>query len=83
MSRGPKIVCIVEARYGSSRLPGKVLMPILGKPMLARMLERVTRARTLDAIVVACPVGDEDNAVHSLLNQRREDGVEFVRAAHG
>jgi spore coat polysaccharide biosynthesis protein SpsF len=66
MSTGQKIVCIVEARYRSSRLPGKVLMPILGKPMLARMLERVSRARTLDAIVVACPVGDEDDAVEDV-----------------
>jgi spore coat polysaccharide biosynthesis protein SpsF len=63
MSTGPRIVCIVEARYRSSRLPGKVLMPILDKPMLSRMLERVSRARALDAIMVACPVGEEDDAV--------------------
>jgi spore coat polysaccharide biosynthesis protein SpsF len=66
MSNAPKIVCIVEARYRSSRLPGKVLMPILGKAMLARMLERVSRARTLDAIVVACPESDEDDAVEKV-----------------
>jgi Spore coat polysaccharide biosynthesis protein F, CMP-KDO synthetase homolog len=63
MSRGLQIVCIVEARYRSSRLPGKVLMPILGKPMLARMLERIRRARTLDALIVACPEGADDDAV--------------------
>jgi Spore coat polysaccharide biosynthesis protein F, CMP-KDO synthetase homolog len=58
-----RIVCIVEARYRSSRLPGKVLMPILGEPMLGRMLERLKRARCLDAIMVACPDGAEDDAV--------------------
>lgn len=48
-----KIVCIIEARYRSSRLPGKVLKPILGKPMLERMVERLKRARTIDGIVIA------------------------------
>ncbi len=66
MSEAPRIVCIVEARYRSSRLPGKVLMPILGEPMLGRMLERLNRARTIDAIMVACPEGAEDDALEEL-----------------
>jgi len=48
-----KVVAIIQARTGSTRLPGKVLKPVLGEPMLARMLERVKHAKTLDAIVVA------------------------------
>ncbi len=63
---GARVVSVVEARYRSSRLPGKVLMPILGQPMLARMIERISRARTLDAVVVACPNGPEDDAVEAL-----------------
>jgi len=59
-------VCIIEARYKSSRLPGKVGKPILAQPMLARMIERVSRARTLDAIVIACPVGTEDDVVEEI-----------------
>ncbi len=66
MKRRPRVVCIVEARFRSSRLPGKVLMPILGKPMLARMIDRVTRARTLDAIVIACPDGPDDDAIEEV-----------------
>lgn len=62
----PRVVCIVEARYRSSRLPGKVTKLILGRPMLARMIERVSRARTLDAVVIACPVGTEDDAVEEI-----------------
>lgn len=57
-----KIVCFIEARYRSTRLPGKVLKAILGKPMLARMVERLKRARTLDGIVIATtdqPYDDE------------------------
>ena len=62
MTRSQRIVAIVEARYNSSRLPGKVLMPILGEPMLGRIVERLQRARTLDAVVVATtdtPADDE------------------------
>ncbi|MEP6704962.1 MAG: glycosyltransferase family protein [Acidobacteriota bacterium] len=62
----PRVVCIVEARFRSSRLPGKVTKPILGLPMLARMIERVSRARTLDAVVIACPVGTDDDAVEEI-----------------
>ena len=61
-----RVVCIIEARYRSSRLPGKVTKPIMGSPMLARMIERVSRARTLDAIVVACPVGIEDDVIEEI-----------------
>jgi spore coat polysaccharide biosynthesis protein SpsF len=62
-ARSPKIVCIVEARFRATRLPGKVLMPILGEPMLGRMIERLRRARTLDEIVVATADGPADDAV--------------------
>lgn len=63
MERRPKVVCIVEARFNSSRLPGKVLMPILGEPMLTRMIERLRLARTVDDIVVATTNGAADDAV--------------------
>ena len=62
----PRVVCIIEARYRSTRLPGKVVMPVMGQPMLARMIERVSRARTLDAIVVACPDGIEDDVIEEV-----------------
>ncbi len=62
----PRVVCIIEARYRSSRLPGKVVKPVMGQPMLSRMIERVSRARTLDAIVVACPDGPEDDVVEEV-----------------
>lgn len=58
-----KVVAILQARMGSSRLPGKVLKPILGEPMLARMLERVKNAKRLDAIVVATTIKPQDDAI--------------------
>ena len=48
-----KVVAIVEARMGSSRLPGKVLADIQGKPALMRLISRLRFCKELDEIVVA------------------------------
>ncbi|MDP2030676.1 MAG: aminotransferase class III-fold pyridoxal phosphate-dependent enzyme [Thiobacillus sp.] len=48
-----KVVAIVQARMGSTRLPNKVLKPIMGKPMIELLLTRLTRAKEIDEIVVA------------------------------
>ncbi len=61
-----RIVCIIQARMTSSRLPGKTLMPIVGKPMLELLIERLRRARTLDEIVVASPEGRDNDAIEEL-----------------
>lgn len=53
-----KVVCVVQARLNSTRLPRKVLLPIAGRPMLWHMLERIKRAKRIDQIVVTCPVND-------------------------
>ena len=52
------IAAIIQARIGSSRLPGKVLMDIEGKPMLQRVIERVKESRLTNAVLVATPDWD-------------------------
>lgn len=61
-----EILAILQARTSSSRLPGKVLRPILGQPMLFRQIERLRRAETLQAIVVATSDDPSDDALAAL-----------------
>lgn len=61
-----KIVTIVQARLSSSRLPGKVLLPILGKPLLIRMIERVQKAKLIGDLVVATSANPDDDAIEDL-----------------
>src|SRR4051794_28072750 len=53
MQRMERVVATIEARMTSSRLPGKVLLPALGKPLLELMVERLRRCEHLDEIVIA------------------------------
>jgi spore coat polysaccharide biosynthesis protein SpsF len=64
-----RTICTIEARMRSSRLPGKVLKPVLGKPMLQLMVERVQRARTIDGIVVATTELSLDDPIVELANR--------------
>lgn len=72
------IVAIVQARMGSSRLPGKVLMDIAGAPMLFRVLNRLRRCKNLTDIVVATTKEDSDNA---LVKACEEWGVKCFRGS--
>lgn len=51
--RSAPVLAVVQARMGSTRFPEKVMQPILGKPMIAMLLERLSRARRIDRIVLA------------------------------
>ena len=61
-----KIVAIVQARMGSSRLPGKVLRDIYGKPMLAWVVERARKAQLISEVVVATTLEEEDNLIEQV-----------------
>jgi len=59
-------IAIIQARMGSSRLPGKVLLDIAGKPMLRRVVERTRLAKTIDQVVVATTSEPSDDPVVEL-----------------
>jgi spore coat polysaccharide biosynthesis protein SpsF len=63
------ILAIVQARTSSSRLPGKVMLPVHGEPMLLRQMERVRRSAMLDAITIATSDRSDDDAVADLAAQ--------------
>lgn len=58
-------LAILQARMTSTRLPGKVLAPVLGEPMIGRQLERLARSGRLDRIVVATSAEASDDPLAS------------------
>jgi spore coat polysaccharide biosynthesis protein SpsF len=62
----PRVVATIEARTGSTRLPNKVLLEILGRPVLALMIERLRRSRYIDELVVATTTAPRDEPIVSL-----------------
>jgi spore coat polysaccharide biosynthesis protein SpsF (cytidylyltransferase family) len=72
------VLGILQARTTSSRLPGKVLEPILGKPMLSLQLERLFRCNNIDHIVVAT---SDDGSDDGLENLCVKEGVDCYRGS--
>lgn len=60
------ILAILQARCSSTRLPGKVLKPILGEPMLVRQIERLRHAKRIDRLLVATSTDSSDDALAAL-----------------
>lgn len=58
-----RIIVIIQARMSSTRLPGKVLKEIAGKPMLAWVVERARKAQTVSEVVVATTVEPSDDPI--------------------
>lgn len=56
-----RIVAIIQARMGSTRLPGKVLKDICGKPLLWHLVSRVRRAEHVDDVIIAATVSEKDD----------------------
>lgn len=64
-----KIVTVIQARRGSTRLPDKVLMPVLGKPILIHQIERVLNAKLVGDVVIATTDEEKDNVIVDLCNE--------------
>ena len=58
-----KVAVIIEARMTSSRLPGKVLKTVDGKPMLKFLIDRLRTIKSIDEIIIATTINKEDDPI--------------------
>ena len=70
------ITCIVQARMGSSRLPGKVLREVLGFPLILLTLKRLEKSREIDKLILATSDKVSDNPLHEIV---KGEGFEVFR----
>lgn len=73
-----RIVAVIQARMGSTRLPGKVLKPVAGQPLLWHIVHRLERSQFIERIAIATSTNPLDDAI---VEFGREHGVPVVRGA--
>src|SRR5262249_23226289 len=71
-----KIVAVIQARMGSTRLPGKVLKPIAGKPLLWHIIHRLRTSHLIEEIAIATTVNPLDDAI---VDFAEREGIAVVR----
>ena len=69
------ILAILQARMGSERLPGKVLLPIAGKPMLQHVIDAAEGSKLIDRVIVATSTAPSDNPICRYLEGRYNQPV--------
>lgn len=74
----PKITAIVQARMTSTRLPGKVLMEVMGRPLLSYQIERIRFSKRIDNIIIATTINKEDNPIVELA---QKEGLDCYRGS--
>ena len=62
-------IAIIQARMSSRRLPGKVLLPLAGQPIITQIVRRLRACRTLEQIILATSINAEDDPIESLCSQ--------------
>ena len=72
------VIAIIQARMGSTRLPGKVLMEVNGRPLLAYQLDRISKSKKLDRVIVATSTLEKDGAIESFC---KSYGVDCYRGS--
>jgi len=71
-----RVVAVIQARMGSTRLPGKVLKPIAGQPLLWHIVHRLKRSDFVEQIAIATSTNPRDDAI---VEWGRENDVAVVR----
>lgn len=72
-----RTLCVIPARYASTRLPGKPLADICGKPMICRVLERASRAQKPEKVIVAT----DDQRIYDAVRAEGGEAI-LTRADH-
>ena len=65
-----RVLCIVQARLTSSRLPDKVIMPLAGKTIAEHVYERLSLSRHIDKVLFAIPTGERNDELELFLEER-------------
>ena len=73
-----KVTAIIQARMTSTRLPGKVLMEVIGRPLLSYQIERLHFSKRIDDIIIATTTNKEDNPIAKLAQR---EGLNFYRGS--
>lgn len=73
-----KIICIVQARMGSTRFPGKVLYPVCGIPLIERMFNRLFQSQKVTHFLVAIPDLADDDPLADFLSEKK---IPFYRGS--
>ena len=72
------IIAIIQARMGSTRLPGKVLMEVNDRPLLAHQLDRISKSKKLDRVVVATSILEKDDEIEAFC---KDYGIDCYRGS--
>lgn len=78
MMKKPKVVATIEARMASSRLPGKVMIDILGRPVIGHIIDRIKRASLIDEIVLATTTNSTDDVLADFV---KGEGIKVFRGS--
>ena len=73
MEKNNKIICVIQARMGSSRLPGKSLKKIEGKPMLELIINNIIGSKYISRYIVATSNSIIDDEINNLCNRLKID----------
>src|SRR4051812_27040937 len=72
------ILAVLQARMSSTRLPGKVLRPVLGRPLLSLQLERIAHSKKIHKLIVATSDRPDDDRIATLA---QSEGVKVHRGS--
>jgi spore coat polysaccharide biosynthesis protein SpsF len=78
MINNKKIICVIECRMSSSRLPGKVMLKFGNQTIIEFMVERIKKSKLIDDVVIATTVNPNDDAIEKLCTDK---GINFFRGS--